>query len=75
METGKFKDSKISKSISELASHKTLALWAADCAERVLRYFEEKHPDDRRPREAIDAGRAWVRGRQLRRLLEYKDNH
>jgi hypothetical protein len=22
--------------------HKTLAIWAADCAERVLPYFEEK---------------------------------
>lgn len=41
--------------------HKALALWAADCAERVLPYFEEQHPEDDRPRKAIEAVRAWVR--------------
>ena len=33
--------------------HKTLALWAIDCAERVMPFFEEKYPEDRRPRTAI----------------------
>ena len=42
--------------------HKALALWAADCAERVLPYFEEKYPKDDRPRKAIEAARAWTRG-------------
>ena len=42
--------------------HRTLALWAADCAERVLPYFEQKYPQDDRPRKSIEAGRAWVRG-------------
>ena len=37
-------------------------LWAADCAEHVLPCFEEKYPNDRRPRKAIGAGRAWARG-------------
>ncbi len=37
-------------------------LWATDCAEHVLPYFEEKHPKDGRPRNALKAGRAWVRG-------------
>ncbi len=37
-------------------------LWATDCAEHVLPYFEEKYPKDDRPRKAIEAGRAWVRG-------------
>jgi hypothetical protein len=41
---------------------KTLAFWAADCAERVLSCFEEKHPDDDRPRQAIESARAWARG-------------
>jgi hypothetical protein len=36
--------------------------WAADCAERVLPYFEEAFPDDDRPRKAIEAARAWARG-------------
>ena len=42
--------------------HQSLALWAADCAEHVLAYFQEKHPQGDRPRNAIEAGRAWVRG-------------
>ncbi len=41
---------------------RSLALWAADCAERVLPFFEAKYPDDHRPRMAVDATRAWVRG-------------
>ena len=42
--------------------HRSLVLWATDCAEHVLAYFEERHPNDNRPRKAIEAGRAWVRG-------------
>lgn len=41
---------------------RSLALWAADCAEHVLRYFEEQYPEDDRPRKAIEAARAWARG-------------
>ena len=51
-------------SIAELAhtsDHKILAVWAADCAERVLPFFEEKYPEDRRPRQAVDAIRKWAR--------------
>ncbi|MEP7215981.1 MAG: putative immunity protein [Anaerolineaceae bacterium] len=44
------------------ADQRALACWAADCAERVLPYFEEKHPGDDRPRKAIEAARAWARG-------------
>jgi hypothetical protein len=42
--------------------HRSLALWAADCAGRVLPYFEGEHPGDERPRRAIEAGQAWARG-------------
>ena len=42
--------------------HRLLAMWAADCAERVLHYFEQARPKDDRPRRAIDLGRAWARG-------------
>lgn len=42
--------------------HRSLVLWATDCAEHVLPYFEEKYPKDDRPRSAVEAGRAWVRG-------------
>ena len=37
----------------------TLAIWAADCAERVMPYFEETFPDDPRPRHALDALHRW----------------
>ncbi|WP_020386937.1 putative immunity protein [Kribbella catacumbae] len=42
--------------------HRLLALWAAECAEHVLGYFEQERADDPRPREAIAAARAWARG-------------
>jgi len=44
------------------ADHHLLALWAAVCAEHVLELFEQVRPEDRRPREAIEHARAWVRG-------------
>jgi hypothetical protein len=46
----------------EKSDHGSLALWAAECAERVLPRFEEKRPKDGRPRRAIEAARAWTRG-------------
>lgn len=36
--------------------------WAAACAQRVLPLFEQRRPHDDRPRRALDAARAWVRG-------------
>ncbi|MFI8566869.1 putative immunity protein [Rhodococcus sp. NPDC078407] len=42
--------------------HRSLALWAAACAEHVLYLFEGVEPDDRRPWEAIEATRAWALG-------------
>jgi hypothetical protein len=38
-----------------------MAAWAADCAGRVLPFFEEAYPGDRRPRDAIETCRSWVR--------------
>lgn len=38
-----------------------MATWAADCAERVLPFFEEAYPVDDRPRKAVEACRTWVR--------------
>ncbi len=42
--------------------HRLLAIWAADCAEHALHYFEDALPGDDRPRRAIELGRAWSRG-------------
>ncbi|HEY5848777.1 MAG TPA: hypothetical protein VIT42_18505 [Microlunatus sp.] len=42
--------------------HQLLADWALVCAEHVLHLFEDQRPGDSRPRDAIDVGRAWIRG-------------
>ena len=42
--------------------HHLLAVWAADCAQRVLHLFEEMQPHDDRPRRAIESARAWAQG-------------
>jgi hypothetical protein len=42
--------------------HRLMAIWAADCAEHVLHFFEEARPKDDRPRHAIELARAWARG-------------
>lgn len=42
--------------------HYLLAIWAAECAGHVLHHFEAAQPTDDRPRRAIEATRAWVRG-------------
>ena len=44
------------------SDHQLLAVWAADCAEHVLHFFEEMQPDDDRPRRAIELARSWTRG-------------
>ena len=44
------------------SDHHLLAIWAADCAEHVLGYFELAQPGDDRPRRAIAQARAWARG-------------
>ncbi len=50
-------------SLIELISrtdHKTLAIWAIDCVERVLPYFEQSYPADHRPRKAIETLQTWI---------------
>lgn len=37
-------------------------LMACDCAERVLHIYEESHPQDARPRKAIEAARLYLDG-------------
>ncbi len=63
MKKSKFSLAKHKGEFLELVSktdHKTLAVWAIDCAERVMPYFEEKYPQDHRPREAIESLQAWI---------------
>ena len=63
MERSKFSITHKDESIVELvrtSDHKTLAVWAIDCVERVMPYFEENIPKDKRPRKAIEALRKWI---------------
>jgi len=40
---------------------RSLVIWAADCAEHVLPFFEKVYPKDGRRRNAIEVCRTWVR--------------
>lgn len=62
-ETQKFSIARKDEEMTELVNktdQRTLALWAIDCAERVIHFFEEKYPKDDRPGKAIDALKKWV---------------
>jgi hypothetical protein len=41
--------------------HRLIAQWAIDCSDHVLPLFQSVSQDTR-PRQALDAGRAWIRG-------------
>ena len=63
MKKSKFSIARKDEEMLELVSktdHKTVALWAIDCAERVMPYFEEKYPQDRRPRQALETLKTWI---------------
>ena len=46
----------------ETWNNKTLRLYAADCAERVLGLYEKQYPEDDRPCKAIQAARDFANG-------------
>ena len=63
MEKSKFSITRKDEEMVELVSktdHKTLAIWAIDCTERVMPYFEETYPQDHRPRQAIETLQTWI---------------
>jgi hypothetical protein len=43
------------------ATHRSLAAWAAECAERVLPLFASRCPGDDRPAHAVAVAKAWSR--------------
>ena len=53
----------------ELIDERTLHLFMCDCAEHVLPLFEREHPDDDRPRRAIEIARRYARGEATRAEL------
>ena len=46
----------------EKQKHRTLVMWAYDCAKVPLALFEAKYPDELRPRKAMELSEAWARG-------------
>lgn len=47
----------------QLQNHRTLVMWALDCAKVPLKQFEEKYPDERRPGICLELCGNWARGR------------
>lgn len=47
----------------EMQSHRTLVMWALDCAKVPLGKFEEKYPEENRPRLCLSLCEDWARGK------------
>ncbi|MGB7593948.1 MAG: putative immunity protein [Erysipelotrichaceae bacterium] len=45
-----------------MQKHRTLVMWALDCAVEPLEYFESKYPNETRLRRALELSEAWARG-------------
>jgi hypothetical protein len=54
-----YKDPSTVELVSKIAPE-TLAVWAIDCVERVMPYFEKKYPQDHRPRQALETLQTWI---------------
>lgn len=52
--------------------HRQLALTAANEAAHALPLFEASHPDDPRPRLAVEAIRAWAQGERQLGMVEVR---
>lgn len=46
----------------QLQNHRTLVMWALDCAKLPLEQFEVKYSDEQRPRICLELCEAWARG-------------
>lgn len=47
----------------EMQKHRTIVMWAFDCAQAPLALFEAKYPKELRPRKALELSEAWARGK------------
>lgn len=59
------RESKCLKDLIELIKkqkHRTLVLWAFECIKGPLKIFEEKYPNEKRPRKAIELCKRWAEG-------------
>ena len=53
-------------------NHRVMVLWALDFAAGSVAQLEEAYPDESRPREALEAARAWAAGKIKMRLAQRK---
>ena len=59
------KDSLLFRELTPLIqaqNRRTVTLWALDLAEEAVGQFEQRHPEESRPRRTVDAARAWAAG-------------
>ncbi|HBI04392.1 MAG TPA: hypothetical protein DDY49_10250 [Paenibacillaceae bacterium] len=47
----------------QLQNHRTVVMWALDCAKIPLEEFEAKYPDENRPRTCLERCEDWARGK------------
>jgi hypothetical protein len=47
----------------QLQNHRTLVMWALDCAKVPLEQFEAKYSDERRPRTCLELCEDWSKGK------------
>ena len=47
----------------QIQNHRTLVMWALNCAKLPLDKFEAKYPDESRPRTCLELCEAWARGK------------
>ena len=65
----KLKDSKLWR---DSYYHKLFGYKAAKEAEKVLKFFEKECPNDKRPRNAIEAIKAWSEDKRTLRMKEVR---
>ena len=56
----------------ENQNHKVMALWAFDFAAESIVKLEEKYPEEKRPREALETAKDWASGKIKMRLVQRK---
>ena len=69
------KDAKFLQDLTMLfweQNHRIMVLWALDLAAGSVAQLEETYPDESRPREALEAARAWAEGKIKMRLAQRK---
>lgn len=50
------------RELVEKQLHRTLVVWALECAQPYLAFFEAARPEEGRPRQALETAGRWARG-------------